>query len=359
MIPNRPELNETKPEIPVFSGLERQFEPRPWGKIALASAAVHVLFFFIIREVPLFDGVLRSGTQILVGRSVTPVFAPYMEPTQKAPNKEKLNKEFDVDSLKPRPNLQIPQGPTSTTRPAARMPAPEPTPQPERLIEPPKIPEPPRPDPTQLSRSTTPPQLGVPDAPPPPQIQPTEKPKLAFEPVGSSGTSRAPGQGDPRLALPRSSVTETAASMARSRPTGGLMVGDGGDGLGGLGEGINLPPSPGRTGSNLELLSDPQGVDFRPYLIQVLAAVRRNWFAVIPESARIGNQRGRCVVQFSIDRSGKVPKLVISIPSGSQPLDRAAVAGISASHPFPPLPRDFKGEQVRLQFTFSYNMQPR
>jgi TonB family protein len=137
------------------------------------------------------------------------------------------------------------------------------------------------------------------------------------------------------------------------------MVGDAGDGVGGFGAGANLPPSPGKTGSNLELLTDPAGVDFRPYLIRVLAMVRRNWFAVLPESARMGNQRGRVLVQFSIDRAGKVPKLVISVPSGSQPLDRAAVAGISASNPFPPLPAEFKGEQIRLQFTFSYNMNVR
>ena len=54
-----------------------------------------------------------------------------------------------------------------------------------------------------------------------------------------------------------------------------------------------------------------------------------------------------------------MPKLVISVPSGAQPLDRAAVAGISASNPFPPLPVEFKGEQIRLQFTFSYNMTQR
>ena len=37
-----------------------------------------------------------------------------------------------------------------------------------------------------------------------------------------------------------------------------------------------------------EDLSDPMGVDFKPYLIRILTAVRRNWFAVIPESARLG-----------------------------------------------------------------------
>jgi len=38
------------------------------------------------------------------------------------------------------------------------------------------------------------------------------------------------------------------------------------------------PNQPNKGSSSLELLSDPMGVDFRPYLVRVLAAVRRNWF---------------------------------------------------------------------------------
>jgi len=97
-------------------------------------------------------------------------------------------------------------------------------------------------------------------------------------------------------------------------------------------------------------------VDFKPYLAQILGLVRRNWFAVIPESARLGN-RGVVALQFIIDRSGGVPKLVIATPSGSQALDKAAVASISASVPFPPLPQEYKGLSIRLQFAFKYNVQ--
>ena len=32
------------------------------------------------------------------------------------------------------------------------------------------------------------------------------------------------------------------------------------------------------------------GVDFKPYLIRVLSAVKRNWMAVVPESARLGGE---------------------------------------------------------------------
>jgi TonB family protein len=134
-----------------------------------------------------------------------------------------------------------------------------------------------------------------------------------------------------------------------------MVVSDQMDLVTGAGAQLSPLPNPGRAGSRLELLSDPQGVDFKPYLIQVLAAVRRNWFAVIPESVKLG-QRGRVVIQFAISRAGSVPKLVISYPSGAEALDRAAVAGISASNPFPPLPAEFRGGEVRLQLSFVYNM---
>jgi TonB family protein len=116
----------------------------------------------------------------------------------------------------------------------------------------------------------------------------------------------------------------------------------------------NQPSTAGPVRSNLQLLSDPKGVDFKPYLIQVLTAVRSNWLAVIPESARLG-RKGRVLVQFIIDKRGGIPKLVIAESSGASALDRAAVAGISASNPFPPLPNGFRGDEIRLQLAFTYN----
>jgi TonB family protein len=122
------------------------------------------------------------------------------------------------------------------------------------------------------------------------------------------------------------------------------------------GGGINVPSAPGLQGAALQLLSDPQGVDFRPYLSQILASVRRNWMNVMPESVLRLGRRGKTAIQFSISRTGGVIKLVIANSSGSDPLDRAAVAGISASNPFPPLPAEFKGDRIVLQFNFAYNM---
>lgn len=121
------------------------------------------------------------------------------------------------------------------------------------------------------------------------------------------------------------------------------------------GAGLNLPASPGQSKSNLELKSDPQGIDFRPYLVQVLAAVRRNWFAVYPEAARLG-QRGQVVLEFAIVKQGTVTRIVFDGQSGAKALDQAAVAAISASNPLPPLPTEYRGERIVLAMTFQYNM---
>src|SRR5690606_23167628 len=90
-------------------------------------------------------------------------------------------------------------------------------------------------------------------------------------------------------------VIETAIEQMQQAGGGRQAVGDG---VGAGASGGYSPPAPGNIGSGLELLSDPKGVDFRPYLIQVLNAVRRNWYAVLPESARLGMERGRVAIQF-------------------------------------------------------------
>jgi TonB family protein len=152
-----------------------------------------------------------------------------------------------------------------------------------------------------------------------------------------------------------SSVQAAIEELSRAGGGGhGLVIGDL-EGKGGIFEARELPSSRDGSASNLEMLSDPKGVDFRPYLIQVLSSVRRNWHAVMPASARLG-RRGKVVIQFAIDRSGGVPKLVIAVPSGAEPLDRAAVAAISASNPFPPLPAEYTANDVRLQLNFLYNL---
>jgi TonB family protein len=309
------------------------------GVAGIASVALHVAAFLLLASIPASQPApFRIGGGL---EKSMPLVAPPPELTQTAPNREKVGKEFALENLLPKPRIFIPPTARSTVLPP-------PSPQPLSIPEPPKIE-------TAQAAPQLPPAAGAP-VPPPPQIRAQERPRITLENVGTpGGAGTSPDQ--PRAKPPSASVDEAAREVARGRAGGssGIAVGDLDLSAGGIGGGINLPPSQGKNASRLELLSDPMGVDFHPYLIQILATVKRNWWAVIPESAKLGRQ-GRTICQFAINRDGSVPKLVIAVPSGTRALDLAAVAGISASNPFPPLPREFKGDQIRLQFTFLYSV---
>lgn len=106
------------------------------------------------------------------------------------------------------------------------------------------------------------------------------------------------------------------------------------------------------------ILSDTRGVDFGPYLARLLFTVRSNWNNVIPEVARLGT-KGRVVIVFDIQKDGGVPQVYLVVSSGRTSMDHAAVAAIKMSTPCPPLPPEFSGNVLRLQFTFLYNMRMR
>jgi len=319
------------------------------------SMALHLLVIGLLLVLPGGRAPARRQELALRFRPTTSLVAPppqvLEQLTQTRPNRGAVSAEVNLEGL-----LAPPGPPRPFTLPPVIA-------EPEaRLAKPPEI-EPPREAMLQPPLDLLSPGLGVPA--PAPQIEPAErKPKLAFEKPGAMSFPRsAPSSGITAgaqppagsIQKPSSSVREAIREVARTGGGGkGLVIGDI-EGIGGIIEARQLPPSRGNTGSSLELLSDPKGIDFRPYLIRVLATVRRNWYAVMPASAKLG-RRGKVVIQFAIARSGNVPKLVIAVPSGAEALDRAAVAGISASNPFPPLPEEFTGDQVRLQLNFLYNV---
>lgn len=316
-------------------------QPRRTRVAAAGSVLAHVAIIGILMALPAYVPPVEPE----VHRTVTPLIEPPTPLTQKAPNTEKLTKEFNAIERTPRPRVQLPEAPVASARPAPR-PAPFVPPAPLSKGTPaPPSPEPPKIEATvkqpnvDLSKLTAP-------APPPAQIQAEEKPKSPFENVPGAATGVAAGRS--QVPIPGSGVADAIRQAARGNGTG-QTVGDA------LGPGISIPGAQGARQSQIQLLSDPMGIDFRPYLTAILATVRRNWMAVMPESVRLG-RRGQTAIQFSIARDGRVPKLVIASSSGTDTLDRAAVAGISASSPFPPLPGEFKGERIVLQFNFSYNM---
>jgi TonB family protein len=318
-------------------------DSRRWVRAGAGSVGVHIVLVLMAFWVASLEAPTpRSVPEIISNIQRVTLVVP-ADLTQKAPNKSKVSKEVNVEDLKPRLASQQRLPPA----PAARVFRPPP---PEK-----KVPQQAgTPDPPKIQAAATPPPpplaAGVPQAKPP-EIQPEEKPKLTFETPGQHGTS--PVQGLSKLPVPKNTLDEAIHDVARAGRQGNLSVGDI-EQPPTLPETMRQPQLPGTPGSSLELLSDPLGVDFKPYLIQILARVRKNWFAIIPESARLG-VRGVTLLQFIIGRDGTLDKVVIATPSGTESLDRAAVASLSASVPFPPLPKEFRGKDVRLQFSFKYN----
>ncbi len=343
---------DTEPELHLLLERDHRDDWRRWRSAAMVSAVFHAVLLLVLVLMP--ESESRVYEERLPVLHLTPLYIP-TELTQKDPNKGKLSKELSIAAIPERPVVKSPVK-APAPAPAVKQ-APPPVPQIAKaepkpvLIEPPKI-EAPK---TQVDSQSD--QLAKLTTPLPP---PTQQPKLVMENVASPPPPpAAPGANPGKLlggtALPNTSVEAAIHDLATNNglASGRQAVGDTGADL--PTSGLNLPPSAGRPHSNLELRSDPMGVDFRPYMIQVLAAVRRNWFAVYPEAAR-GGLRGEVALEFAIAKQGLVVKVIYSTQSGMKPLDEAAVAAISASNPLPPLPKEFKGDRIVLRLTFMYNM---
>jgi TonB family protein len=102
----------------------------------------------------------------------------------------------------------------------------------------------------------------------------------------------------------------------------------------------------------VEVLSNTMGTDLGPYLERVTTAIRHNWHALI--SGSIEWEKGKVSIEFGILRDGKATQARLVEPSGGATLDRAAWSGIKASNPFPALPPEFSGPELRLRLNFSY-----
>jgi TonB family protein len=213
----------------------------------------------------------------------------------------------------------------------------------------PPTPQPPAPAPKPAAELPEAPTPKIPVAPTPAPEQPTSPQPSRLEPVQPAAT-----QPNNRLNLqlpqgsPGKMLDDQIDSAIRHGSQGGIAPG--GQAAPGAGGGPGM-------GYGVQILSDTQGFDFNPYIQRLLASLKRNWEAVMPESARMGD-RGSVFTSFTINRDGSVssPDPVLDRTSGKDPLDNAAMSAIHASNPFEPLPSGFHGQNLRLRIVFLYNL---
>jgi outer membrane biosynthesis protein TonB len=245
-------------------------------------------------------------------------------------------------------------------------PAPKVAPAPKLRITPntlnrvaPPIEPPPEPKPSPAPVAPAPKPSELPDAPrpqipvaPPPQQQ-TQAAPSQLEPVKPS-----PQQSPNRLnlQLPSASLHDQLQEAIQHSTSsgGGLQVPSGGA----IPQGRGGPGGPGMQ-PGATILTPTEGVNFDSYIQRLLATLKRNWIAVMPQSALMGD-KGVVATTFQINRDGSVPSPdpILEYTSGKGPLDNAAMSAIHTSNPFEPLPSEFKGPYIRLRIVFYYNLLP-
>jgi hypothetical protein len=308
---------------------EQREEKAKWQLTTrLSSIAFHVLLFVAL----LFQSKL---------------FPPH-EPTQ-----------AEMELARKQMTVLLPPGALESLKPSTRPVQPPPRvhvdPRVLREVAPPIVPTPA----PQLER----PVKELPNAPVPkqnvPQLAPQTQPDAPVAKTTPRLEAPEAPQPHPNLVLPRQtspsqSIQDSlrAGRMSGPRPIGGGgQLPGGGSGRGGGGGGAAY--------GGMEMLTDPQGVDFQSYLQRVYVTVKRNWFAVMPASVELG-EKGIVVLTFRIMRDGSVPsnEPEIQANSGREPLDRAAYSSVRASNPFEPLPPQFKGPYIELRYRYYYNILP-
>jgi protein TonB len=291
------------------------------GQSAVLSLLTHVAAIVFVLVMP--ETFMQPARPKVLEPLITPLVLPPLNLTQRDPNPHKIIRDLRSEDLTPR--IKAPPGPTPQAA-APRKAAPSPPPPPKAA------PQTPLPEPPKL------------------EIQASEPPKLIL-PV------QQPQVPQPKPPSPFEDV-KPATSGARTAGLPGSIGAGGFQGaLAGRGGGVNSigsAPSASSGEPLPQLLSDPKGVDFAPYLAQVLASVKRYWLLILPKNGH----RGYVSVQFAINRDGTVRKVSFAQQTGDPTLDNTAIQAISGGGPFGPLPVQYTEAEIRVQMNFSYN-QPR
>ena len=169
---------------------------------------------------------------------------------------------------------------------------------------------------------------------------------LSTGPISGSGASTtAKTSGGPVTSSGYGSTFAPAPSLSPSTTSK-----SGGSGqLGRTGGGTYNAGNPGGGGGKpgIDALREP---DFGPYMRELQRKIKLNW------DPPKGNESKRVVLLFKIAKDGRLLSCRVFKSSGLQSADAAALKAVELTAPFKPLPADFRGENIDIQFTFDYNV---
>jgi protein TonB len=170
--------------------------------------------------------------------------------------------------------------------------------------------------------------------PAPPKARPVIEKKLDEKAVPSARAMPAPKPAKAKPTPPK------AAAPAKGAPPA-----------------VDLPAAPGvpsgtagLTGGALSFGADVAAFDadfpFSYYVQQLVSLIGANWFRPDAPDETV------CTVSFRIQRSGQIADVRVETTSGVSYYDRAAVRAVFAANPLPPLPTDYRNEQLGVHLRF-------
>ena len=236
--------------------------------------------------------------------------------------------------------------------PAVKKPVP--AQQPQKSVQPAQKPAGQQPSKPQAAQQAKPnPPTARPSLKPPMTPKTAPKPSSAFKvpvpsggtksgsystgPISSSGSS-AKGGGGSYAPAPSLAPTGGGASSGTRLAKGG----GGGTGSGNIGN-----PGGGGGRPGIDAIREP---DFGPYMRDLQRRIKMNW------DPPKGNESKRVVLLFKIAKDGRLLSCSVFKSSGLPSADKAAINAVQLTAPFRPLPAEFKGPSVDIQFTFDYNV---
>ncbi len=277
----------------------------------------------------------------------------------------------------PRRPVSEPQAASPKQKPQAASPAPAPKQSRQQPKQPaqqqPKQVQQPQKTPAQALQdlfkpSTEPPKAApVPTTPRPTQTapKPTVNPKSTMQipfPKTADYSDIGPASGGPVAGTSSGSTSKGGSSSGTgiaSAPTPSFSPSASGSGSSGSGTagragssggGGNVGnPGPGNPNGapGIDAIKEP---DFGPYMKELQRRIKMNW------TPPKGNESKRVVLLFSISRDGRLLNVKVHKSSGLPSSDQAAIQAVQLTAPFRPLPPEYRGDSVDIQFTFDYNV---
>jgi TonB family protein len=265
-------------------------------------------------------------------------------------------------SAKPKPSSPAPKQPTKkvtqTPKPVQKQ-APkvqQPVTTPNKQVTPAPVVEKPAPKPQAAKPQppTAKPSVKPPMTAPKPVAKPSNTPfkvpvpaggtttgQYATGPISGSGSSNNGGSRGSGTYAPNPTLAPVGSGSSSSTGGSGSGYGTSGSGAGGG----NPGGGGGRPG--IDAIREP---DFGPYMRDLQRRIKMNW------DPPKGNESKRVVLLFKIAKDGRLLSCSVFKSSGLQNADKAAINAVHLAAPFRPLPPEFKGQSIDIQFTFDYNV---